>query len=132
MASCMIDNHILLDFFIPGDFTSLNNYIRAERGHLHQAARIKRKETNLVAFECRNMQQIQQYPVQISFHWVCKDRRTDKDNIRFAAKYVLDGLIQAGVLRDDGWEEIDSFGGDTFEVDKDNPGVEVTIKQVAG
>lgn len=117
-----------MNLFIPGDFTSLNNYIRTERAHLHQAAKIKKRNTNLVAFECRNVPAIEKYPVRITFHWVCKDRRTDKDNIRFAAKYVLDGLIEAGVLRDDGWNEIDSYGGDTFEVDKDNPGVEVIIE----
>ena len=40
-----------------------------------------------------------------------------------------DGLVGSGVLQGDGWNNIDGFS-DTFEVDKENPRVEVRIIEV--
>lgn len=50
------------------------------------------------------------------FRWTVKDRRKDKDNIAFAKKFILDGLVEAGILPNDGWEYV---GGwiDEFYID---------------
>ena len=55
-----------------------------------------------------------------------QNKRKDKDNIAFAKKFILDGMIQAKLIQNDGWKEISGFT-DEFHVDKNNPRVEVTI-----
>ena len=62
----------------------------------------------------------------IKFHWVEKKTRRDKDNIAFAKKFILDALQEMGILQNDGWSEILGFS-DTFDVDKDNPRIEVSL-----
>ncbi len=49
------------------------------------------------------------YPVELSFFWFRKDQRTDPDNIAFSAKFILDGFVQAGLLKSDGWKFIRSI-----------------------
>lgn len=47
----------------------------------------------------------------------------------FAKKFVQDALVQCGVLKDDGWKYVVGFS-DRFEVDKENPRIEVLIKEI--
>ena len=68
--------------------------------------------------------------VNIHFQWVERNTRRDKDNIRGADKFVQDALVVHGILADDGWDEIASLS-DTFIVDASNPGVWVTLQEVA-
>lgn len=111
---------------IPGEFTTLNDYIEAERGHRQQAATIKRYETRRVYLETRQYAPITSYPVMVEFHWYRRDRRTDPDNVVFARKFILDGLQQSGVLKNDGWNQINAFR-DFMKLDPDNPRVEIDI-----
>ena len=41
-------------------------------------------------------------------------------------KVILDGMVEAGVIKNDGWKEVLGFR-DSFYVDKDNPRIEVFI-----
>lgn len=61
------------------------------------------------------------------FHltWYAKDRRTDKDNISFADKYIYDGMVDAGLLKNDGFNNLGDFFSNEFKVDRDNPRVEI-------
>ena len=61
----------------------------------------------------------------IDFVWVERNRKRDPDNIRFAAKYILDGLVKTGVLPGDGWAHVGSLS-DKFTVGR-SPGVSVGI-----
>jgi Holliday junction resolvase RusA-like endonuclease len=67
-------------------------------------------------------------PAHISFIWREKNRRRDIDNVSAGAKSVLDGLVKAGVLENDGWEHVFSIEH-RFQVDAKNPGVLVHISQ---
>ena len=64
-----------------------------------------------------------------TFTWYRKNRRNDPDNIQVGTKYIFDGLVKAGILKNDGWNEINSITH-KFEVDKDNPRVEIDITEV--
>lgn len=87
-------------------FTSLNDYIRAERGNRHVAAKVKKEETEAARLHVLDRQPIRAYPVIVSFTWHRKNKRTDPDNIAFAVKFVLDGFVRAGLLRGDTWDDI--------------------------
>lgn len=110
--------------------TDLNTYIQKERGNRFAAAAIKEKETTRVYWECKS-QKIKRVegPVFVVCSWFCKNKRKDKDNISFAKKFILDGLVKAGVLTEDGWDEVVGFQ-DAFLVDKENPRVEVNLQIV--
>jgi hypothetical protein len=43
-----------------------------------------------------------------------------------AAKYILDGLVEAGVLLDDDWGQIEGFT-DQFGIDSKHPRIEVEL-----
>lgn len=44
----------------------------------------------------------------------------------FAKKAILDGMQKAGIIQNDGWNEIRGFIDD-FEIDKDYPRIEIEI-----
>lgn len=112
---------------IPGRFPSLNDYIAAERKNRHIAAKMKREETKRVADIAANSDMPTfQKPVHVYFTWVEPNRRRDIDNIAFAHKFILDGLVDAGVLKGDSQKYVTGFV-DLFRVDKDNPHVSVLI-----
>jgi len=88
--------------WFEGRWTGANAYIRAERSNRHQAATIKRDETNAAFYIAQNahLEPITS-PCTLHFTWHVKDRRRDIDNIGFGAKAIIDGMVRAGVFPDD-------------------------------
>lgn len=116
---------------IPGVLPGLNEYINAERRNKYQAAQIKKQIEHLIISLCRtqlNGVKISN-PVKIYYTWLEPNRKRDKDNIAFAKKFIQDGLVKAGVLKNDGWNEIEGFT-DEFDVDKNKPRIIVDIEEV--
>lgn len=118
-------------FKIPGEFEGMNEIIALAKKHWSAYARMK--ETNTfrawVAIKAAKIQPVAN-PVLVSFHWICKDRRRDKDNVAAGGrKPILDGLEKAGIVRRDSWKLIDGFK-DSFAVDRKSPGVVVTLEEV--
>jgi len=102
----------------------MNEIIDASKSHWSVYRKMKEDYTNLVAWSIRDKQQKKK--VNILITWYCKDKRQDKDNVAAGVKFILDGIVQAGVLKNDGWKEI----GDIlhrFKVDKKNPRIEVQL-----
>ena len=120
---------ITIPFLLPG----LNEYIEAERSHRQKGAAMKRECQAAVEMTFRR--QLQGYrfrePVTMRYTWVERNRRRDKDNVSsFGRKIIQDALVGIKALRNDGWANIDEFA-DSFQVDRDNPRVEVEIKEVS-
>lgn len=114
-------------FTIFGSLPTLNNYTHTNRANRYRGAQMKRDETTRVFWEIKK-QCIPKCttPPFITFRWICKDDRSDKDNICFAKKFILDGMVLAKIIPNDGWNDIRGFT-DEFAIDKDNPRVEVVI-----
>lgn len=117
--------------WIPGPLPGLNELLAAAksgRGRGNAYARLKADWTQSVWAHAKAAHlKPMTTPVRISFLWVEKDRRRDPDNVAGGGrKLILDGLVKAGVLKDDGAAEIRSWT-DTFTVDKANPGVRVEL-----
>lgn len=114
----------------PGEFTTLNEFIAAINLNRYAGNEVKRSETDRVAIECRNskLPPIRNYPVMIWIHWRRKDKRQDPDNVSFAIKFILDGMIQSGILEGDGWKYISRIEH-TFSVDKLDPCVILEIRE---
>ena len=74
--------------------------------------------------------------VFLDFLWQEKTKRRDPDNVAAGKKFVIDGLVQAGILAGDGWSQISGFADHWRTVTEDDrvhvggvgPGVLVEIR----
>lgn len=117
---------------IPGELTDLNKFINSQRANKFGGNNIKQVNTD----KCRNAFLLAKAagfkvngPVFLKITWFCKNKRKDKDNIAFALKFIQDGMVAAGVIKNDGWKEIDGFSH-RFEVDKDAPRIEIEVEEL--
>lgn len=117
---------------IQGRFHCLNDYISALGENRFVGAALKKQDQELVEW-CAKTQLRNYRPtgrVSMQYTWYEPDRRRDMDNISsFGRKVIQDGLVKAGVLKNDGWKQIARFSDDFF-VDAKNPRIEVLIEEV--
>lgn len=117
---------------IPGTPPSLNQWSRM---HWAKAARIKKQWENdiLWAFLAigrtwkKDEFPYQKAHVKVTYYFTT-NRRRDADNLNL--KFILDGIVKAGIIKDDstniiGQPEV------SWAVDKKNPRVEIEIQQAA-
>lgn len=114
---------------IPGTLPGLNDYVRAERANKFKAAKFKKRIEARIGWSIREQLPGVHFkgPVSINYLWCEPNRRRDKDNVAWAKKMIQDALVSCRVLDGDSWRHIVAFS-DHFAVDRDNPRVEVRIK----
>lgn len=127
-------------FFIPVKFPSLNDYIAAMNSNRHLGNAMKRDYTDSVALLTRSKGRLVKHPVTIDFIWYEENSKRDPDNIIFAKKFILDGLVEAGILPNDTQAWIFGFTDTWLAKPPKNIkiiilpelkiGVEVTIKEI--
>lgn len=113
--------------FIQYNFTSLNEYIKVERTNRYMAANIKRRDTQVAKMIFSNKKY--SGALKLKFKWYLKDKRKDLDNVAFATKFILDGMVKAGAITSDGLKHIKELSH-SYTIDKDNIGVEITIENI--
>jgi Holliday junction resolvase RusA-like endonuclease len=123
-----IEQSSTMNIVIDYQFVSLNEYINIERGNKFAAADIKSKETNAVKMLCIG-KKWHRYPCKIKFIWHVVSKKKDLDNIAFAKKFILDGLVKAGTLKNDNLNHILAFE-DKVVFDKKEY-VELEIEQIS-
>jgi Holliday junction resolvase RusA-like endonuclease len=111
-------------FTIKGSLPDFNSFAPA---NWRKFARIKKKATEKVAEAAKDLPKFT-HPIFLKISYYPKDKRKDKDNIAASKKFILDGLIKAGKIPNDGWGEIDCWI-EEFEVDKSNPRIEIEITE---
>lgn len=115
---------------IEGNLAKLNDHDAANRSNKFVGAKLKHTMTDLVVAQVEDCPWQVSAPCRIKFTWYVSGRH-DYDNVRFAAKYVLDGLVKAEILPDDSPKWVAGFDGDDFiKVDKGAEGVLVEIKEI--
>lgn len=116
-------------YTIQGRLSGANEVISAMNAHRYAGAKLKASETKRCALWAMtgNVPRFTK-PVDVHFHWFEPNKKRDKDNIRYGSKFILDGLREAGKLPNDGWAWVLDMS-DSFDVDKLNPRVEVTIDE---
>lgn len=118
-------------FFIPGTLPGLNEIIAAAKSG-HGAGNLYRKlkaDAEMVIFVAVRNAKVPPFigPVHIHYEWVEPNKRRDLDNISAGKKFINDLLQKTGTLQGDGWKHIAGFS-ESFRVDRNNPGVIVTIE----
>ncbi|MGG5359374.1 RusA family crossover junction endodeoxyribonuclease [Enterococcus sp. DIV0240a] len=116
---------------ILGELTDLNKFINSQRTNRYVGAKLKKQNTE----KCRDAFLLAKatgfkvpIPFDLQITWYCKNKRKDKDNTSFGIKFILDGMIEAGIIQNDGWGEVNGFEH-RFEVDKENPRIEIEVKE---
>lgn len=118
-------------FTIYAKMPSMNEYNRAQRGNKFDGAAIKRQWQNVAILSMRNPKPTFKRPVFINYCFYEDNKRRDHDNVSsFAHKVIQDGLVSAGVIKDDGWDYVVGYM-DTFYLDRKNPRITVTVQEVA-
>ena len=118
-----------------GPFPSLNDVIDNARANPYGSNREKRRLTELVARQARDAADGARWhapdvPVRVALTWHEPTMRRDADNVASAAKFVLDGLVEAGVLRGDSRRWVPQPPASSIVQDADAPGVDVEIETV--
>lgn len=91
-------------------FPGLNDYTKANRGNKYSGNELKQTYTDYVIWECKS-QKIKPIDgkAKINFTWHEQNGKRDPDNICFAKKFILDGLVKAGALKNDTQKYIKGF-----------------------
>lgn len=116
-------------FTVHGRLPGLNEYTDACRTNAKAGARCKKaaEEQVLWGIVTSHLQPFSA-PVFLTFRWYERDRRRDVDNVAFAKKFILDALVQRGILAGDGRKHVVGFI-DYFDIDRRDPRVVVTIER---
>lgn len=120
------NDYTMQTFEIPGALPNMNKIIAASKKHHMQYSNMKKDFTALVQIHAMNLEKVESADFEIV--WYCIDKRQDKDNIMAGQKFIFDGLVKAGVLKNDGWKQIGDVSH-RFVIDKENPRIQVNIKE---
>lgn len=115
---------------IPGQLPGTNEIIDAakKKAKRYKAyAMMKDQYTNMVAWLAKKLPKFNK--VNLTITWYEPDNRRDPDNIIGGQKFIFDGLVRAGTIKNDSRKYVKSIIH-RFETDRENPRVEVEIEEV--
>lgn len=117
-------------FTIQGALPGLNEIIGAINKHRYAGAEQKKKEQkrcswSIVAGRVPTFS----VPVIFTFRWIEKDLRRDPDNICAGTKFILDALVEMKKIPRDSRRWVKGIFHEFPEPDKQNPRIEITIKE---
>ena len=115
---------ITISFKLP----SLNEIIQRAKQSRYKYAKSKSYYTDAIALIAKTVKPIPETPTDFVFIWYCKNKRTDPDNISSGQKFVFDGLMKGGVIKNDGWRQVNSITHEFFPSESNY--LEVYIKQL--
>jgi len=108
------------------DFINWNEYIDIERSNKFKANKVKQKEKEYIRLATIGKHYIGTYPIELIIKPHFKDHRKDLDNTRI--KGLIDGLVTAGVLKNDNLNCIQKIVYEPIFDNKD--GIEVEINEL--
>ena len=111
---------------IPGRLPGLNEIIAAAKSHYAKYSTEKKERTEEVAWLAKKAGLPKYERAHLVITWYEPNSRRDPDNVMAGQKFILDGLVQAGVLPGDSQKYIAGIVH-RFRVDKRRPRVEVEI-----
>lgn len=117
------------EFFIPYTLPSLNEVIGANRSHIMAGAKLKRDvqdgiDTVIMASRLIPVD----YPVIVEIAWQEPNEKRDVDNIQSSKKFILDSLVEMGILPNDNRKWVKQIH-DYVVTNKKSPGVWVNMRR---
>lgn len=121
-------------FEIPGTLPNENDIIKAAkasnpRNHFKPISDMKEANDNAVmwAAKAAHIKPVAG-KVNVRIHWVEPNMKRDKDNIHAGTKFIFDGLVKLGILKNDGWTWIGDLSY-RYSVNRANPRVIVELEE---
>lgn len=129
-----LEDNGALFFKIPRRLPSLNDYVAKNRSNAYAGAKYKKdidesiKYDILLAAYKGHLRPVkpEEYPVIIEIYWREANEKRDVDNVKSAAKYILDALVGTKFLKNDGQKYVCQIY-DKVEVDTEK-GSSVVVK----
>jgi Holliday junction resolvase RusA-like endonuclease len=117
-------------FIIDAKLPSLNDYTKACRSSRYEGARMKREiEQEIGWYICiakrKGTLHAVKMPVVVRFKWYERTRKRDADNIASAKKFILDALVESGILPDDSRKFVVGFSDEIIDGKTDKVEVEI-------
>ena len=99
-----------ITFFLDFPLPTLNEMIRTARGNKYAAAAQKKKYTGLVATEIMVQTERPHFDaISLDITWIETKKKRDPDNVFAAVKFILDGIVAAGIIKDDDRDHVASI-----------------------
>jgi hypothetical protein len=114
---------------IQGTMPGLNDFLAAVNRHRLMGNKMKQEQTERVAWAAKTQLPVFTRKINLTFVYREANRKRDKDNIAFAKKFILDGLVTSGRVPNDTWAWIGDWS-EAFVVEPNNPGITVIINEV--
>lgn len=114
-------------FTINTKLPTLNDYTNSNRTHWGAGAGLKKKATQAAAEACAGVIIPDDKQVILHYDWYVSTRH-DLDNIAFAQKFVQDGMVEAGVIKNDSPKYIIGFTHEFHKCDKEKDKVIISIE----
>jgi Holliday junction resolvase RusA-like endonuclease len=114
-----------MKFEIAGRFPGLNEIIAAAKSSPYAYSKMHEQYTDIVAWTAKMLPRFEG-TVDITVMWHEKNAKRDIDNIASGFKFIGDGLVKAGIIRDDSQKYVKSITH-RFEVDAEHPRIEVEV-----
>lgn len=119
-----------LKIVIPGKFPGLNEFIDANRigrGKWNKGNSMKQRDQKRIR---KYLPRVRFNRIFITYTYFEPDRRRDCDNINgYFHKVFQDAFVQHGCIQNDNQRHIRGMA-DHFDVDKENPRIEIEINEV--
>jgi Holliday junction resolvase RusA-like endonuclease len=115
---------------IAGRFPGLNDMIDAAKkgkGKYQPYALMKEQYTDIVAWSAKKLPKFNRIDIEII--WYEPNANRDPDNIMCGQKFILDGLVKAGIIPNDTQKYIGDISH-RIRVDRQNPRIEINIREV--
>lgn len=123
------------ELHIPHRLPGMNDIIawsRSSKGKWNRYSTEKKKiGKEIIALSIQQKLVKVSRPVDIIFHWheLEKGKMRDKDNIASGKKFLLDGLVKAGILGDDDWKHVNDFRDIFYAGDVESVVVEIQERE---
>jgi hypothetical protein len=114
---------------IQGTMPGLNDFLAAVNKHRLLGNKMKQEQTERVAWAAKTQLPVFTRQINLTFVYREANHKRDKDNIAFAKKFILDGLVMAGRIPNDTWAWVADWS-EAFVVEPKNPGITVIINEV--
>lgn len=99
---------------------SLNETINLARTGKYVSSGIKKKWNKLIADNSKHLKPYSpERKVWFHFTWILKSKMRDFDNVSSGIKYILDGLVIAGIIKDDSQKYIGNRLIHEFIIDRE-------------
>lgn len=119
-----------MKFEIPGRLPGFNEIIDAAkyaRNKYQAYSQMKEHYTKMVELLAKNLPRFEKIALIITWHE--PNRHRDPDNIMAGQKFIIDGLVTAGIIPNDNQRHIQGIIH-RFAVDRKNPRIEVEIVDI--